>query len=94
LDRGAVPTVHFTTNLQRHVSCPAVTVDGATVAECLEQVFAANPRARGYVLDEHGAVRRHMNVFVDNEQIRDRQGLSDAVVPESEIYVMQALSGG
>jgi molybdopterin synthase sulfur carrier subunit len=94
LDRRAVPTVHFTTNLQRHVSCPTVAVDGATVAECLDQVFAAHPRARGYVLDEHGAVRRHMNVFVDSEQIRDRTRLTDAVRPESEIYVMQALSGG
>jgi hypothetical protein len=35
-----------------------------------------------------------MNVFLDGEQIADRVGLSDAVRPESEIYVMQALSGG
>jgi molybdopterin converting factor small subunit len=90
----AVPSVHFTANLQRHVACPSETVQGATVAECLEAVFAHNPRARGYVLDEHGAVRKHMNVFVDNEQVVDRETLSDPVRPDSEIYVMQALSGG
>lgn len=89
-----MPSVHFTANLQRHVACPAEEVGGGTVAECLAQVFAGNPRARGYVLDDRGAVRQHMNVFVDGEQIRDRVGLSDAVGPDAEIYVMQALSGG
>jgi molybdopterin synthase sulfur carrier subunit len=89
-----VPTVRFTANLQRHVPSPSVDVTGATVAECLAAVFDQNPRARGYVLDEHGALRRHMNVFVDGVQIRDRDRLHDAVGPSAEIYVMQALSGG
>jgi sulfur-carrier protein len=89
-----VPSVHFTTNLQRHVASPSVTVAGATVAECLAAAFEHNPRVRGYVLDEQGAVRKHMNVFVDGEQIRDRTSLSDTVRPDSEIYVIQALSGG
>jgi hypothetical protein len=89
-----VATVHFTANLQRHVSCPTTEVSGETVAACLDGVFAGNPKARGYVLDEHGSVRHHMNVFVDGEQIRDRIALSDAVGPDAEIYVIQALSGG
>jgi molybdopterin synthase sulfur carrier subunit len=89
-----VPVVHFTANLQRHVECPSIAVEGTTAAEVLAAVFERNPRARGYVLDEHGAVRKHMNVFVDGRQIRDRTTLSDAVGPDSEIWVMQALSGG
>lgn len=89
-----MPRVRFTTNLQRHVPSPSVEVEGSTVAECLAAAFERNPRARGYVLDEHGAVRKHMNVFVDGEQIRDRAALTDAVGPDAEIYVMQALSGG
>lgn len=84
----------FTTNLQRHVLSPSVVVPGSTVAECLAAAFEHNPRARGYVLDEHGAVRKHMNVFVNGEQIRDRTTLRDPVGPDAEIYVMQALSGG
>ncbi len=90
----AVPLVRFTANLQRHVATPGGTVEGTTVGECLEAAFADNSRARAYVLDEHGAVRKHMNVFLDGEQIRDRIGLRDPVRPDSEIYVMQALSGG
>ena len=89
-----MPTVHFTANLQRHVACPPSVVEGATVGEALGAVFANNPRLRSYIVDEQGAVRRHMNVFVDGAQIRDRAGLSDAVTHQSEIYVIQALSGG
>jgi molybdopterin synthase sulfur carrier subunit len=89
-----VPTVHFTANLTRHVSCPSVHVDGATVGEVLEAVFQQNPRLRSYVVDEQGALRKHMNVFVDGQQIRDRERLAEPVGARSELYVMQALSGG
>ena len=89
-----MPTVVFTPNLKRHVDCPTESVDGATVRAVLDAVFAANPRLRGYVLDDQGALRKHMSVFVDGQQIADRAQLSDAVKPASEIYVMQALSGG
>jgi len=87
-------TVSFTPNIQRHVNCPTSTVEGETVRQVLDAVFEGNPRARGYVLDDQGAVRSHMVVFVNGQQIRDRQHLSDAVKPEAEVYVAQALSGG
>jgi hypothetical protein len=89
-----MPRVSFTQNLERHVDCPPQEVEGATVREALERVFAANQRVRGYVVDEQGALRKHMNIFVDGRQIADRTGLSDPVPPGGEIYVMQALSGG
>lgn len=90
----AMPRVVFTANLQRHVACPPAEVAGATVREALDAVFAGNPRARGYVLDDQGELRQHMTVFVDGVMLRDRAGLSDPVGPASEVYVMQALSGG
>ena len=65
-----------------------------TVREALECVFAQNERARGYVLDDQGALRQHMMVFVDGQPVRDRKSLGDAVGEHAEIYVMQALSGG
>jgi molybdopterin converting factor small subunit len=86
--------VFFTKNLQRHVSAPEAEAAGDTVAAVLAAVFEDNPRVRGYVLDDQGALRKHMAVFVDGAQIRDRQTLSDPVSDGSEIYVMQALSGG
>lgn len=87
-------TVVFTANLRRHVDCPTETVDGATVRAVLDAVFASNPRLGGYVLDDQGGLRHHMSIFVDGQQIADRVHLSDPVRPASEIYVMQALSGG
>jgi hypothetical protein len=92
--RSALARVVFTQNIQRHVPCPETSADGATVRDVLEHVFADNPRARSYVLDDQGALRRHMNIFVDGRVITDRRGLSDAVAPDGSIYVFQALSGG
>jgi hypothetical protein len=86
--------VVFTANIQRHIVCPPADVAGRTVREVLDAVFADNERARGYVLDDQGALRKHMLIFVDGAQIRDRDGLSDPVSADAELYVMQALSGG
>lgn len=86
--------VCFTPNLQRHVACPPCEVRADTVAQALERAFADNARARGYVLDERGQLRAHMVVFVDGAPIHDRAGLSDALGPDAEVFVMQALSGG
>ena len=86
--------VTFTANIQRHVACPDTEVPGATVREVLDAVFAANPQARSYVLDDQGAVRRHMAIFIDGNPIRDRTGLSDAVSAAGRVAVFQALSGG
>jgi hypothetical protein len=89
-----MPRVVFTQNIQRHLACPPCEVAGGTVRDVLDAVFATHERARGYVLDERGAVRKHMIVFVNGEMIRDREKLSDPVPSDGEVYVMQALSGG
>lgn len=86
--------VVFTPNIQRHVACPAAEASGASVREVLDNVFAANPRAASYVLDDQAALRKHMSIFVDGKLIRDRTKLSDPVSANSTIYVFQALSGG
>lgn len=93
-ERVRVPTVEFTRNLERHVRCPAEAVPGATVREALEAYFARHPAVRGYVLDEQGAVRHHVVVFVDARQLADRARLDEPVAEGSAVYVMQALSGG
>jgi len=86
--------VTFTPNLQRHVTCPPASVSGESIGEVLAEVFSSNERARGYVLDDQGGLRKHMIVFVNGRAIRDRVKLSDAVPDGAEVYVMQALSGG
>ena len=87
-------TVTFTPTLARHIDCPAREIAGDTVGSILARIFADNPRLRGYVLDDQGGVRKHVVIFVDGDPIHDRSRLSDAVRPDSEVFVMQALSGG
>jgi len=89
-----VPSIVFTSALQRHVDCPPETVAGSTVRAALEAYLARHERTRAYVLDEQGALRQHVVVFVDGVQVRDRVALDEGVGPDAEIYVMQALSGG
>jgi len=86
--------VVFTSNLQRHVRCAETVVAPGSVASVLAEVFSAQPQARAYVLDEQGQLRKHVTVFVDGRRVRDRERLSDAVGESSEVYVMQALTGG
>lgn len=89
-----MPQVQFTPNLERHLACPPRAVAGRTVGATLHAVFAENPVLRGYVLDDQGRLRKHVAVFVDGDQISDRVHLSDPVKDDSDIFVMQALSGG
>ena len=80
--------------LQRHVRCPPVNVTGRTVREALEAAFESEPRVRRYVLEDDGALRRHMAVFVDGRPVRDRRALSDSIEGARTIDILQALSGG
>jgi sulfur-carrier protein len=86
--------VIFTPNIQRHVVCPEAEAAGDSVREVLDSVFASNPQARSYVLDDQAGLRRHMTIFVDGRAIRDRVRLSDPITAGSTVYVFQALSGG
>lgn len=91
---AASVTIAFTPNLARHVDTPAAEVSGSTVAVALENYFQCYPDVRGYVLDDQGAVRKHVVIFVNNTTLQDRLSLSDQVLPGADIYVAQALSGG
>ena len=88
-------TVLFTSALQRFLPVPSAQVTGATtIGDALAAVFASEPRLRGYVLDDQGALRRHVAIYVNGRPISDRARLTDAVAQDDEIYVFQALSGG
>ena len=87
-------TVSFTSALQRFLPAPSAEVEGGTVVAALAAVFASRPALRGYVLDDQGALRRHVAVYVNGKPVHDRVQLTDPVGPHDEIYVLQALSGG
>jgi sulfur carrier protein ThiS len=87
-------TLSFTPNLLRHVNTPMAPVEGATVRQVLEGYFQVNYQVRGYVLDDQGALRKHVAIFLNQELIQDRTELSDPVGECDDIFVVQALSGG
>jgi len=89
-----MPTVLFTRALERFLPAPSTTVEGTTVGGALAAVFATRPALRGYVLDDQGALRRHVAVYVNGEPVRDRARMTDPVGMHDLIYVFQALSGG
>ena len=67
-----------------------VTADGGSVGEVLRELERLHPRIVGWVLDEHGRVRRHVNVFLDGERVRE-----DAPVePGTILHVLPSISGG
>ncbi len=87
-------SVVFTPNLERHLSCPTAEVAAGSVRHVLREVFAKNPRLRGYLLDDQGELRKHVVAFVDGRQLSSKDGLETTLGSDSELYVMQALSGG
>lgn len=89
-----MPTVRFADSIQRHVECRTREVEGGTIAAVLDSYFQENERARGYVLDDQGRLRRHMAIFVDGLHIRDRTALTDPVAADAVVDLIQALSGG
>ncbi|MCB9765643.1 MAG: MoaD/ThiS family protein [Alphaproteobacteria bacterium] len=87
--------VTFTRHLYRFF--PDLTegsVPAESVAALVRALDARHPGLAGYLVDERGALRKHVNVFVDGEMVRDRRSLSDPLTDASEVFIVQALSGG
>lgn len=68
--------------------------NGKTLRAVLDDMEARYPGVTRYVLDDQGRLRQHVNIFIDGTMIKDRTSLSDPFRENSEIYIMQALSGG
>lgn len=89
--------VKFTSHLRTHfpqLGVGALDMGGETVADVIQHIEALAPGFAFYVCDELGRLRRHVNIFVDEEMIMDRRRLSDPLNPQSKVFIAQALSGG
>jgi molybdopterin converting factor small subunit len=91
-------TVRFTKHLIRFFPDLAnqaiIEAQGDTVAGVVNALDEKYPGLAAYVVDEQGALRKHVNIFLDDELIHDRQKLQDPVAEDDRIYIFQALSGG
>jgi molybdopterin synthase sulfur carrier subunit len=67
-----------------------ITLDGASVVEVLRALEREHPRTLGWVLDEQGRIRQHVNVFVNGEMTRQDVPLA----PEDRVHVLPSITGG
>lgn len=86
--------VFFTAHLRAIIDASSVNADGHSVGDALDCVFRGHPRLKGYIVDEQGALRQHVCIFLDGTRLTNEMALAAPVNAASEIYVMQALSGG
>jgi molybdopterin synthase sulfur carrier subunit len=92
----SMPTLKFTTHLQRFFPDlqQNMPVEGETVAAVVANLDRRFPGLAAYIVDEHGKLRKHVNIFIEDELIQDRQRLSDVVKDHNRVFIFQALSGG
>ena len=90
-------TVQMTRHLYRFfpvLENRTIQVPAGSVAEVLQAVDGLAPGFTNYVLDERGALRRHVNLSINDRMVIDRKTLTDQVPEDGTLYIFQALSGG
>src|SRR5207245_5724555 len=93
--RVTMATVRIPGSLRAQVGgASTLEVDGATVQEVLDALASQHPGIRGRLLDDGGQLRRFVNVFVDDEDIRHRDGLHTPVEPGQRVSILPAVAAG
>jgi molybdopterin synthase sulfur carrier subunit len=72
----------------------AVQAEGATLSEVLESLDTSYPGIKARVLDESGELRRFVNVYVDNDDVRFAEGLHTSIKDGGEVSIIPAVAGG
>jgi molybdopterin converting factor small subunit len=73
---------------------PELSLAAASVRAALEEIERRHPSLHRSVLDERGAVRPHVNLFVNASHVRDLAGLDTALAPGDVVTILPAVSGG
>lgn len=92
-----MPTVRMTSHLYRffpQLEGQTINVPPGSVAEVLAAVNELAPGFTDYILDERGAVRRHVRLSINEDIVIDRKTLTDRVPEDGTVFIFQALSGG
>ena len=90
-----MPKINFTGHLKRfYPELASMEVKGLSVADCLKEIEVQYAGLKSYIVDENGALRQHVNIYIGNQMVKDRKYLRDTIKVNDEIYIMQAISGG
>ena len=71
-----------------------VTVDGSTLSEVIDALDTSYPGIKGRIVDEQGELRRFVNIYVGNDDVRFSDGLATATPEGSSVSVIPAVAGG
>lgn len=71
-----------------------VSAEGSSLTEVLDSLDSSYPGIKGRIVDEQGALRRFVNVYVGNDDVRFLDGLDTATPPGVEVSVIPAVAGG
>lgn len=83
-----------TRRLENIGPCEPTNYNCGTVEQLIDTLAADYPRLKNYVLDDQGRVRQHVAIFVDGTLLPRHAVLQSPLSDNSEVYIMQALSGG
>lgn len=87
--------LRFTSALKRFFpSLTEIEIEGCTVKEVLFNIEKRYPGISSYLVDDYGGLRKHINIFVQGDLIKNRETLNDSVNQNDELLIFQALSGG
>jgi MoaD family protein len=71
-----------------------VSVEGSTLSEVLESLDSSYPGIKSRVLDDSGELRRFVNVYVDNDDVRFSEGLQTSIKDGGQVSIIPAVAGG
>jgi molybdopterin synthase sulfur carrier subunit len=71
-----------------------VSVEGSTLSEVLDSLDSSYPGIKSRVLDDSGELRRFVNVYVDNDDVRFAEGLQTKIKDGGQISIIPAVAGG
>ena len=90
-----MPTVQFTSNLNRfYPDLKELEIEANTIAQLVEQIDKLFPGLKGYLVTDQNSLRDHVNIFINDNMVKDRHKLEDQIGQHDKVFVMQALSGG
>ena len=95
MNRPAAIVLHVYGDLRTYCGgAPELPLRARSVRDALAEIEALQPSLYRNVCDERGIVRRHLNVFVNDDHIRDLDGIDTALVPGDVLTILPAVSGG
>jgi molybdopterin converting factor small subunit len=88
-------TVHVPRELRSYCNgASELMLSAQSVRAVLDELERRHPSLYRGICDDTGAVRRHVNLFVNRDHVRDRDGLETALAPGDEIIIIPSVSGG